>query len=557
MRTRRIVPAVLALTLMAALAAGLAACGGSGRSSSPSSSKPGSGGTLKVTFQDEPASLDPAVASDAESWSIERLTYQTLLTYASKPGAAGTQLVPDLATEVPSIANGGITGGGSVYTFHLKPNVKFAPPIGTVVTASDFKWSFERMMRQPVAPATDFYTGIVGAQGYLDGTVQNISGFKVVDPHTIRITLEKPDSSFLYTMAMPYTSVMSRAWCAKVGSQIDRKPLGTGPYIITDWTPGQEITTVRNPDFSSQGVKDEQHVDKMDFLFSSSPGAALLELEHGEVDVLGDTIPPTDYQSTARSPQWGKYVVDAPQIAWDYVFMNLLEKPFDDVRVRQAVSYAIDTQKTQKLLAGQGLLLDQIYPKGLPGHQAGKQFYAYDPVKAKKLLAEAGLPHGFTTTFYADNVEPQPELAQSIQTDLVAVGIKVNIKLLDPAAYWTFIYLKESHAGMGLADWYADFPDPSDWIGPLFTDPIDGGSDASFYQNVRVTKLYDDASSQVDPAKRLKMFQQMEDIIMEKAPTVPLFQPIWSGMYGKNTGGFYIHPVWIFDFQDYWKINGR
>jgi ABC-type transport system substrate-binding protein len=114
MRARRIVPAVLALTLMAALAVGLTACGCSGgSSSSPSSSKPGSGGTLKVTFQDEPASLDPAVAADAESWSIERLTYQTLLTYASKPGAAGTRLVPDLATEVPDIANGGITDKGA------------------------------------------------------------------------------------------------------------------------------------------------------------------------------------------------------------------------------------------------------------------------------------------------------------------------------------------------------------------------------------------------------------------------------------------------------------
>ena len=107
-----------------------------------------------MTFQGEPTGLDPAIAWEVESWSIERLTYQTFLTYASKSGEAGTQLVPDLATEVPTAANGGISADGKVYTFHLKHGVKFAPPISTEVTAADFKWSFQRMLRQPLAPAT-------------------------------------------------------------------------------------------------------------------------------------------------------------------------------------------------------------------------------------------------------------------------------------------------------------------------------------------------------------------------------------------------------------------
>jgi ABC-type transport system substrate-binding protein len=560
MRTRRMMLTTVALFALAALAAGLAACGSSttsSSSSSPGTGTPKSGGTLRVTFQGEPTGLDPAIAWEVESWSIERLTYQTFLTYADKPGAAGTRLVPDLATEVPSAANGGITQGGKVYTFHLKPGIKFAPPISTPVTASDFKWSFQRMMKAPLAPATFFYTGIVGAQAYIDGKASSISGFKVVDPQTVQITLQKPDTSFLFAMTMPFTSVMSKAWVAKVGKQINRKPLGTGPYTITSWSPGQDITATRNPNFASQGAKGQQYVDNMDFTFSSNPGTALLKLERGEVDVLGDGIPPADYLRTDQSPEWGKYVVNAPQIMWFYTFMNVLEKPFDNVKVRQAVNYAIDTQKIQKLLAGQATALNQIYPKGMPGHQDGKQYYTYDPAKAKQLLAEAGFPNGFKTTFYADNVDPMPKLAQSVQSDLAAIGITASLKVMDRATYWNFISLKKSHAAIGFSDWYQDFPDPSDWIGPLFTNPIDGGANSSFYENPQVTALYNASGSQLDPAKRLQMFEQMQDIIMQDAPTAPMYQAVFNGMHGQTTGGFYVHPVWTFNFQDYWKTNGQ
>lgn len=438
MKTRRTLVASVALALLLALAVGLAACGsssGSSSSSSPGTGTPKSGGTLRVTFQGEPTGLDPAIAWEVESWSIERLTYQTFLTYADKPGTAGTQLVPDLAAEVPSAANGGITQGGKVYTFHLKPGIKFAPPVSTPVTASDFKWSFQRMMKAPLAPATFFYTGIVGAQAYIDGKASSISGFKVVDPQTVQITLQKPDTSFLFAMTMPFTSVMSKAWVAKVGKQINRKPLGTGPYTITKWTPGQEITATKNPNFASQGAQGQQYVDNMDFTFAANPGTALLKLERGQADVLGDGIPPADYLRTTQSSQWSKYVVNAPQIMWFYTFMNVLEKPFDNVKVRQAINYAINTQKIQKLLAGQAASLNQIYPKGMPGHQDGKTYYTYDPAKAKQLLAAAGFPNGFTTTFYADNVDPMPKLAQSVQSDLAAIGITASLKIMDRAAF--------------------------------------------------------------------------------------------------------------------------
>ncbi len=544
--------AVLALAVLAALVLGIAACGGS--SATGSNSTPVKGGTLTVTFQGEPTGLDPAIAWEIESWSIERLTYQTFLTYASKPSDAGTQLVPELATEVPTVANGGITANGTVYTFHIRHGVRFAPPVNRVVTAADFKWSFERMMKQPLAPATYFYTGIVGAQDFLDGKARHISGFTVVNPYTVQITLVKPDGVFLMEMSLPFTSVLPKEWVLKVGNNIKREPLGTGPYKIVNWTRGQSITAVRNTNWTGKG---QQWVNTMKFNFSANPSSALLELERGQSDVMGDPIPAAAYVQTTQDPRWGKNVVSAPQIGWYYIFMNVLEKPFDSMKVRQAVNYAIDTQRIQKLLGGQGRALNQLYPQYMPGHEAGAQFYTYDPAKAKALLAAAGYPHGFQTTFYTHNAAPFPELAQAIQADLKAVGIQATIKQMDSATYWNFIALKKSHVGIGLNDWYQDFPDPSDWIGPLFTQPTDGGENSSFYDNPRVDVLYNAASSELNAAKRLQMFQEMQYLIMNDAPTAPLYQPQWNAIHGATTGGFYLHPVWTFEFQDYWKTNGK
>jgi len=409
-------------------------------------------------------------------------------------------------------------------------------------------------MVEPLAPATFFYTGVVGAQDYIDGKAKEIKGYKVVDDYTVQITLEKPDGAFLYAMTMPFTSVLPKEWVDKVGKQIKRKPLGTGPFVIDSWTPGQKIVATRNPNYWDTG---KPYLDGINFDLTANPSTALLRLERGEVDVLGDGIPSADYLRTKQDPTWGKYVSDAPEIATFYVFMNVKEKPFTDVKVRQAVNYAINTARIQKLLAGQAKALNQILPDGMPGYEANKQFYTYDAAKAKQLLADAGFPNGFKTTFYGHNVEPFPKLAQAVQNDLAAVGINASIKLMDKATYWDFISLPQSHAGIGLTDWYQDFPDPSDFVGPLYTHPIEGGSNANFYQNAEVDKLYAASNSELDPAKRIAMFAQMQDIIMADAPSAILYQPVWNGMYGKNVGGYYYHAVWQLQFQWMWKLDGK
>ena len=538
----------------------LGACGGG--SSSPSSSPAGGGspvrgGTLVATYQGEPQGLDPAIDWEGQGWAIEHTMFNTFLKYASAPGTAGTQMLPDLAVEVPTQENGGIADGGKTYTFKLRQGVKFAPPVDREVTAADFKYSFERMMADPKAPATGFYTGVVGAKAFMAGEAREIKGFATPDKYTVRIRLEKPDMAFMGAVTMSFTDVVAKEWVEKWGRQINRHPLGTGPFVFDHWTAGREILVKRNPNYYAP---DNVYLDAIRFEFSLNPSTAVLKLQRGDVNVLGDYIPPAEYVRVKADPATSKLVVEDAVIAIDYLFLNRTVKPFDNLKVRQAISMAVDRVRVVKLLSGSADPLTQLYPAGLAGHQDGAagEFYPYDVAKAKALLAEAGFPSGFKTTLYSHNVDPWPKVLQSIQEDLKQIGIQADLKVLDRATYWTLIG-KPGACGVGLNDWWMDFPDPSDFIIPLWSksSAIEEGTNPSFFWDPQVETLLAEAQANTDSAARIDQFVQIQKDIMAQAPGVPLYQPKVNSMHTADVGGFFLHPVWIFDYPAYYFTEAQ
>jgi peptide/nickel transport system substrate-binding protein/oligopeptide transport system substrate-binding protein len=547
-RTAAAVVVVLAAVL--ALSLGLAACGG-GSSPSSSSNTPTQGGTLTLSYLTEPSSLDPAIAWNVIDWQIEHDIYQGFLQYAHESGEAGTELIPCLATEVPSTANGGISADGKVYTFHLRTGVKFQPPVNREVTAEDFKYSFERMMSAPRAPATSFYMGVVGADAFMKGKADEISGFKVVDPTTVEITLKSPDLSFLNAITMDFCDVVPKEWVDKWGKQFNRHPLGTGPFVFQKWTAGREIVLTRNPQYWETG---KPYLDTIDYQLSFSPSTALLKLERGEVDVLGDGVPTADLVRVQADPDLKNQIYSQPLVAISYMFMNVDMKPFDDVKVRQALSWAINRDKLVKLQGGQAMSLWQFYPKGMPGYQEGKVMYGYDPAKAKQLLAEAGYPDGFKTMLYTDNVDPNPKLWTSVQADLAAVGVQAELKTMSNNSFYTQQGTPNTLTA-GSFGWWMDFPDPSDWIAPLFSksSAVEGGMNSSFWWSPELEKMFTEAQKMTDPAARIQKFSDMQDYIATQAPYVPCYQPIQTTMCTPTTGGFYLHPVYQIDPTQYWK----
>ena len=548
--------AVAALGLVLVLALGLAACGtatsdGGGTSPSSSSDQPKQGGTLTLSYLTEPSSLDPAIAWNVIDWQIEHDIYQGFLQYAHTPGEAGTELVPCLATEVPTAGNGGLSADGKTYTFHLRKGVKFQPPVSREVTAADFKYSFERMMSEPRCPATSFYQGVVGAKQFMDGKADEITGFKAVDDSTIEITLEGPDLSFLNAITMEFCDVVPREWVEKWGKQFNRNPLGTGPFVFQKWTPGREIVLTRNPQYWEEG---KPYLDTIDYQLSFSPSTALLKLQRGEVDVLGDGVPVADLTRVKVDPKWKQQIFSQPLVAISYLFMNVAMKPYDDVKVRQALSWAINRDKLVKLQGGQAMSLWQFYPKGMPGYQEGKVYYGYDPAKAKQMLADAGYPDGFKTMLYTDNVDPNPKLWQSVQADLAAIGVEASLKTMSNNTYYTQQGTPNTLAAGSFA-WWMDFPDPSDWILPLFSkaNAVEGGMNSSFWWSPELETMFAEAQAMTDPQARIDKFTAMQEYIATQAPYVPCYQPIQTTMCTPSTGGFYLHPVYQIDPTQYWR----
>jgi ABC-type transport system substrate-binding protein len=554
MTPRRSILGSAAIALVAMLFT-LAACGSSssGPSGGGAGGKPVKGGTMVTSYQGEPQYLDPAIDWEGNGWSLEHTLFNGLLTYASGTGTEGTKLVPDIATAMPEITNGGLT-----YTFHIHPGIKFAPPVNREVTAADFKYSFERMMSaktRPIPPGAQFYFSIVGAQEFNSGKATSVAGYKAVDKYTIEIDLKSPDATLLYALALPFANVVPQEWVQKYGTQFTHHPLGTGPYMLDHWTSGQEILLVRNPNFKDWRGHPDAWVDSIDVKLSVSPSIALLRLKSGQNDVLGDYIASSDYHSVKIDPVWGKQMAENPAIAIDYLFMNVTIKPFDNLKVRQAVSWAINRDKLLKLIGGAGTPLGQIYPVGMPGHVDGAagDFYGYDPAKAKQLLADAGFANGFSVTIYSHNVDPWPKVIQSIQNDLTQIGIKASVRVLDRATYWTLIGTPGKVA-MGMQDWWQDFPDPYDFIVPLFSksNAVEGGANPSFWWDPKIEKMLTASAGVSDMTQRIATFDEMQKYIMDQAPAVPLYSPNVNSVFSKRLHGWYLHPVWIFDYLDYW-----
>jgi oligopeptide transport system substrate-binding protein len=537
---------VLLLLLAAGAAAGCGGKTGDAGGSATAGASPKAGGAISIAFQSEPVTLDPAISWDVAGWTVEDSVFNALYRYAPKPGAAGTELIPDLAVDMPEIS-----ADGTTYTIKLRPDAKFAPPVNRAVTAEDVKYSFERMMTEPRCPATYFYEGVVGASDAVNGKTKTISGVKVVDPQTIQFQLTSPDLSFLYALSMEFCDVVPREWVAKWGKQVNRHPLGTGPFYLDTWSTGREIKLLKNPNYWNAS---KVNLDGVDFTFNLTPSNALLKLERGEVDILGDNIPPADVARVTHDPQWKPYVYSQPLIATTYLFMNETKKPFDDVKVRQALSWAIDRDKLVKLQSGQAVSLYQIYPQNLPGSEPGKVYYGYDPAKAKALLAEAGYPSGFKSVVYTSNVDPMPKLVQSIQADLKTIGVEADIKTMDRATYYNFSS-DAAKTEMGTSDWFLDFPDPVDWIVPFFTkaNAVQGGLNTSYYVDPWVEQATGEAQKMTDATARLAKYTEIQQHIMEQAPYVTLYSPVMTTMCSKNVGGFYLHPVLWFDPLMYWR----
>jgi len=489
-----------------------------------------------------PPSLDPAKGFDQWSWSYLHATFVTPLTFNSK-----MQIVPWGATALPTI-----TGGGKVYTFHLRSGMTFSD--GEPVTAADYALGIERILN----PATKslllaFYQVIQGAAAYSAGKAKTVSGIKVINNTTLQFTLTEADRTFLDIMAIPNAAAVPPKVIAKDSATFGLHPVGDGPYIIQSYIPGREIVMVKNPHyFAANSVS----INQIDVTLGLNYTTEALRVENGSADVMLDNLPTNVYLGVYNNPRFKPYFHSFTSIEDNYVALNMKKAPFTNLLVREAAAYAVNRAQVLRSISGLGSVLTQIEAPGMPGFDPSVKALPFDPAKARQLLAKAGYPggKGLPTITFADATDGYtagPNVAQVIQQDLQQVGFKVQIKLMAPGEFLSTI----GQYPMTMGIYGLDYPDPYDLIASQFScSEIAAGNNWQYFCNPKIdTQLQ--ASLALPLTKAIPVYRKMQAQILGQFPWIPLYYPTFWYMVNPMVGNFGAHPTWPTDFQD-WKYKG-
>jgi peptide/nickel transport system substrate-binding protein len=445
--------AALAVALIVVAALLVGGCGGSDERS-PSSS------TLDVTFASFPDYLDPSLSFSLEGMTAMWETYVPLLTYRHVNGSAGTQLIPGLARAMPKISKDQRT-----YTLFLRKGLKYSD--GTPVRASDFPATIERLLVMN-SPGTPFYTDIVGAEKFSKTKQGGIPGIEADDRSgRIVIHLVEPRGTFSNELAMLFAAPLPAGTEHKDLS--GDPPPGTGPYVITSSKPGGDWAYARNPVWAkTNGPRLPQvpdgHYDDIDVHVIHNAETAVNEITKGNLDWMEEPPPPDRYQELSDRYE-GTQLRVSPQIDVYYFWMNVKQPPFDDVRVRRAVNYAVDPAALERIYGGMLKGVQQILPEAMPGHETIHP-YPHDLAKARELIAAAD-PSEREVTVWTDDYAPNKQAGEYYESVLGEIGLKPTLKVMSTANYTTIIGNESTpNLDTGWAAWYMDYPHPNDYFAP-------------------------------------------------------------------------------------------
>ncbi len=505
---------------------------------------PKRGGTLHLALPTDVTSLDPALGFDVISQPFLLLLYQGLVEYGD-----GMKLLPCLA------ADWNLSEDQRTYTFHLRRGVKFSN--GREMLASDFVYSLERNLDPKTAGLTEsYFEGITGAKNFRASKSPHVKGLQAPRDDTLVIELDAPDPSFFYILTLPGALVIPREVVEQSGQTFTSHPVGTGPYRLAQWRRGVKMRFERNPFFSQTN---QQYLDAIEVTEGGDNELSLMRFEKGELDIADITeepgIPVPDLARIQRNPHWQGLVESIPAAFTWFLVLNTEMEPFDQLKVRQAISYAIDKNKIVKQLHNSVMPAKGILPPPMPGFNANLMGYPYDPPKARQLLAESGHPQGFSCKLWFEAGNPiEGPSAAAIQYDLAQIGVTAQ---LNPVTLPALIDSQERRKTTQtvFSGWSQDYPDPSDFLDTLFngnriTD--EGCQNNSFYNNTNVNALLAEAATCKEPDRRLRLYQTAEQIIVTDAPVVPLFYQRVFALHQPWLHGMKLHPVLYFRFERMW-----
>jgi oligopeptide transport system substrate-binding protein len=442
------------------------------------------------------------------------------------------RLVPELA------ASWDLSSDGKVYTFHLRTNAKFHD--GRPVTAQDVAYSWERAADPATGSDTVLtYLGdILGVSEMHSGQARHISGLQVVDEHTLKVSIDSPKPYFLYKLTMPVAFVLDQKNVSS-GADWYRKPNGTGPYKLVRWDSFKLMVYQRDEVFYLGAPAIPYVVVE---LYS---GTGMQLYETGEIDMTGVYSVDVPRVLDPAEPLHAD-LYSGVGLCTDYVVFDVTKPPFDDVKVRQAFTMAIDHQKyVDVVLNGVGIPAKGLYPPALPGYSLDLQGLPFDPAQARQLLAQSkyGGPQGLPAIVYTDagvgNVAGSSvaALAQMWQQNL---GVTIHIENLDYSKFYDLLY-SGHHGQMFAGGWCADYPDPENFADVLFH--TGAQQNTGNYSNPALDAVLEQARGEMDVAKRIGLYQQAEKMIVEDAPALFLGHNISYVLVKPYVKGYVLTPI--------------
>lgn len=500
------------------------------------------GGVFRRLWADPPT-LDPALVTDGTSYAIVIELFSGLVKLT---GESDDPIAMDLA-ESYSVSNEGKT-----YKFILKNDLKFSD--GSPLTASDFKWSWERAaLPETESPIVDEFLGdIIGVQAIIDGEATTAEGIEVIDDHTLQVTIDAPKPYFIAKLTYPIAFVVNADNVTSGGENWTDDPVGTGPFVLKSYSIGERMILSKNSNYWG----DPAYLDEVHMLLAG--GSAMAMYENDEIDITGIGLADLE-RVTDPEEELSKDVVEVPpSFSTSYIGFNVEEAPFDDVHFRRALNFAVDKQ-----LVANAVFSDLVrpatgvIPPGFVGFNPDLEGLAFDEEKAKEELAKSK---------YADP-ETRPRIvitlpgtggSPSLTTEVVAdmwrrtLEVDVEIQQVEWATFLQDLHRNRLQA-FSLA-WQADYPDPHTFVDVLFR--TGSSINNTNYSNSEVDALLEQANIEADPVRRIKLYQEAEEMIVEDAAWLPL----WWGVEGKvlvkqRVGGMTFPPLSVPIYQ-YVYIDG-
>lgn len=503
-------------------------------------------GVLRVAAETDTSTLDPARSYDSASILWVRLMYRGLVDYNAK-----AEVINEIA------ASRQVSPDGLTYSFKLRPDVKYHD--GTRVVAEDFRFALERVLDPKTASdGLSLFTMVDGAEEFskdralppAQRKLAHVKGIEVRGDDEIIFHLARADATFINYLTLPFAYAVSPAHVAKLeaqGKKLSENPLGNGPYKLKEWVHDGWLRLERNPNYFHPDLPKAKRIEVQ---FGISSTLETMLFEQGALDILdiSNSLPP-DYLRFREDPKWQKLTLSGPNMDVSYLALNTEMKPFDDIRVRRAINYAVNRDRIVGFLTGRGVKAAGPLPEGMPAYNPKLKGLDYDPEKARALLKAAGFkdnPNAPIPLIYGVKVPWVGKAAQSIQEDLKNVGVSVSLKAM------TYSEMKaqagrRGAAPMSINAWSQDFPDPANFLDVLFNGksitPV-SSINRAFYSNPKVNALLNAAAVETDRRKRLGMYQTIEKMVVADAPWVPLLHTERYIVRQPWVTGYQLHPMW-------------